>query len=295
MKKRDLTLDKKIGIYGLGLLVFLVICGSQAVLAAALTDISNTVTLNVNAGTPTQAARSTAKINQFTYYTSPAGLMQNVTVPWTEKALYGSVITAPAATPTTSTATDAEIKLTVTTKAKGDLIIKVDKMTVTTNSVIGATTGSGLVVETTWLRYAYNAAELSGTTTKTIELVRNGYAPSGAYGVDGVTPPVEVTNDITVSQATALASMCLETQLAASANGATITMLNYFTKLKMSSQIIFTAIMVDNVQNLNPQVIGVDVKTIFFNYVNPITLRADYRPIWLDLIMAGDSVGWSPS
>ncbi|MBV5267033.1 MAG: hypothetical protein JZU67_00620, partial [Burkholderiaceae bacterium] len=188
-----------------------------------------------------------------------------------------------------------EIKLTVTTKAKGDLIIKVDQMTVVTSgsAVTNPTTGSGLVVETTWLRYAYNAGAF-GTTTKTIELVKNGDKPTGDYGADGVTPTVAVTNDITVSQATALSSMCLETQLAASTTGATITMLDFFTKFKMSSQIIFTAIMVDNVQSDYPQVTGVDVKTIFFNYVDPTTVRANYRPIWLDLIMAGDSVNWSP-
>ncbi len=286
MKKRNLTMGKKNGIYGLGLLVFLVICGSQDVLA--LSDISNSVTLNVNAATQVAPALTNGKVNQFTYYTA-AGLLQNVSTGWAEKTVYGSVVTAPSTTSATvPLPAAAEVKVAVTVKApnrttiKGDLIVKVDQVTVTTNSAIGATVGSGLIVQSYWLKYAYTPGPFN-TTASAITLVANLGFPIG--------DPVQVDNSI-------LSTLCLAKDMTLTTDGTTITLLDFTTKSKMSSQIVFTAVLIDSTvladgtENPYPQVMGVDIKTIFFNYVDPTTPKTTYRPIWLDIVMAGDSLSW---
>jgi hypothetical protein len=275
VKKRNLTMDKQIGIYGLALLVFLVIFGSQDVLA--LSDITtNPVSLNVNAATQVVPATTNALINKFTYYSSPSGLLQNVSTGWAEKALYGSVVAAPSTTTATvPTPANAEVKLTVTVKApttttlRGDLIIKVDQMTVV---------GSGLVVQSFWLReYFISGTGPFGTDATIIGLTANGETPTGST--------VAVDN----SGMTTLSSLCLYTDMTLTTSGTTITLLDFTTKFKMSSHIIITAVLVDSVLDDNPQVMGVDVKTIYFNYVDPTTPKTTYRPIWLDLVMAGGS------
>jgi hypothetical protein len=64
---------------------------------------------------------------------------------------------------------------------------------------------------------------------------------------------------------------------------------------KTSAHIIFTAVLVNSATAANPQVLGVDVQSIFFNYIptsatgwyNTRSTATDaYTPIWLDLIQA---------
>jgi hypothetical protein len=51
----------------------------------------------------------------------------------------------------------------------------------------------------------------------------------------------------------------------------------------MCGHIIFTAILVDDATAATPQVMGVDVQTVFFNYINTAAVLPQI-PIWLDLI-----------
>lgn len=271
MKKRNLTMDKQIGIYGLALLVFLVICGSQDVLA--LTDIStNPVILNVNAATQVAPALTQGMVNKFTYITTPAGISQNVLTNWTEKAVFGSVV-ASGSTSSTADPVEAALKVTVTVKAPttttliGDLIVKVDMMTYTTNSALapGATTTSaGLYVQSYWLKkYTINGLTFTG-------LAANGDTPDGGS---------QVLND-------SLPSLCLYTDMALTTAGTTITLLDFPVKLYQLSHIIFTAVLVDDASLSTAQVMGVDVKTIYLNSVDPGVGYADYKPIWLYLVKA---------
>jgi hypothetical protein len=215
----------KKGIYGFGLLIFLVFCCSQEVLA--------NVTLNVN-------AKSNTLANKIVY--DAAGKPVTVTLPWKEKAVYGS---------------DGEVTVTVNNKLKGDLIIKVD--------IISSSAGA-MSVSSSWLKYGSTSGPF-GTPTKVIEIVTNGGKATGST---------------VVVDKTALATLCLENQLAANT---TITLFDFFTKFSSPSQIIFTAILLDNVGNPAPQVMGVDVQTVFFNYVDP-TATPTPTPIWLELIQS---------
>lgn len=291
MKKRNLTMNKQIGIYGLALLVFMVICGSQDVLAvSAAADItSNLVSLNVNPVT-----QATAKVNQFTYITSSSGILQNVYTNWTEKAVFGSVVASTATGILPAAPVDSEVKITVTVKAPistvttGDLIVKCDMVMVTTNSALGvdvaATSGSGLIVQSSWMKYAYYPGPFS-TTSSAISLVPNGMVPLN----DPAGLPVDKKD---------LTSLCLLRYTSSNPltlAGTTLTLLDFTTKFRMSAQITITAVLVDSVDNPYPQVMGVDVKTIFFNYVSATgAAKATYNPIWLDLIMAGDSFDYGP-
>jgi hypothetical protein len=53
----------------------------------------------------------------------------------------------------------------------------------------------------------------------------------------------------------------------------------------MPAHIIFTAILVDDVTAATPQVMGVDVQTVFFNYIDLAAVPAQ-TPIWLKLIQS---------
>jgi hypothetical protein len=281
MKKRNLTMDKQIGIYGLALLVFMVICGSQDVLA--LSDVTtNTISLNVNAATQVAPALTKGKVNQFTYVTSSSGILQNVYTNWAEKAVFGSVVAAPAtATAVADVPVDAEVKLTVTIKSpattitSGDLIIKVDQMIVSTG-----TTGSAFNVHSSWMKYAYSQGPFS-TTSSAISLFVDGDTVTGAG-------TMVTKSDITTLPLVRYGSLQSAGVLPQSAT--TLTLLDFSTKMNLPAQIIITAILVDSVDSALPQVMGVDVKTIFFNYVDPaVAARSSYAPIWLSLIQAGGS------
>jgi hypothetical protein len=216
----------KKGIIGFGLLVFLVICCSQEVLA--------NVKLNVNAKNSTLA-------NKIVY--DAAGKPVTVTLPWKEKAVYGG---------------DGEVVISVNNTLKGDLIIKVD--------ILSALSG-GMDVSSFWLKYGSITGPF-GTPTKVIEIVADTKSPTNGTAIDK----------------TMLSTLCLETKLTANT---TITLLDFFTKYSAPSHIIFTAILVDDATAVSPQVLGVDVQTIFFNYIDPAVTPTP-TPIWLDLIQSAN-------
>ena len=216
----------KKGIYGCGLIIFLVICCGQEVFA--------NVKLNVNAKSSTLANKIVYDVVKNTVVTPVT-----VTLPWKEKAVYGG---------------DGEVAITVNNTLKGDLIIKVD--------ILSASAGN-MSVSSAWLKY--------GTTgpfgAKAIEIVADGVKPSGSA--------------VAVNK-TDLSTLCLVNQLTANT---TISLLNFITSLSSPAHIIFTAILLDNVENPLPQVMGVDVQTIFFNYIDP-TITPTPTPIWLDLVQS---------
>lgn len=211
-------------IYGFGLLVFLVICCNQEVLAEVLSN----VTLNVNAK---------ALVNKISYK-DPKGNDIPVILLWKEKAVYGGY---------------GEVAITVNNTLQGDLIIKVDY--VEASGRVG-----NMSVISGWLKYDH-----TGGFAQSVEVVMNGRMATGG------TAPYDVVSK------TNLSSLCLVKQLPAKT---TLTLLNYFTQIRYSAHIIFTAILVDDATAASPQVMGVDVQTVFFNdRTTPTTI-----PIWLDLI-----------
>ena len=69
----------------------------------------------------------------------------------------------------------------------------------------------------------------------------------------------------------------------------TITLFHFIDSLYSPAHIIITAVMLDNVLSPHPQVIGVDIQSIFFNAIDTtdITTSGEWwsvTPIWLTLI-----------
>ncbi|MBI5590509.1 MAG: hypothetical protein HY881_08515 [Deltaproteobacteria bacterium] len=217
----------KKGIYGFGLLIFLVFCCSQEILA--------NITLNVN-------AKSNTSANKIVY--DAAGKPVTVTLPWKEKAVYGS---------------DGEVSISVKNVLKGDLIIKAD--------IFSASSSTGhMSSSSAWLKYGSVPGPFN-TMTKVVELVAD---------------TKNASNSTEIINKTVLATLCLEKQLTANT---TITLFDFFTKLSSPAHIILTAILVDDATATSPQIMGVDVQTIFFNYIDP-TVTPTPTPIWLKLIQS---------
>lgn len=151
---------------------------------------------------------------------------------------------------------DGEVTITVNNKLKGDLIIKIDIL----SSVAGA-----MVVSGAWLKYGLTTGPFN-TPSKVIEIIADGGTPTGGTPIDK----------------TDLTTLCLEKTLAANT---TITLLNFFTKFSSPSHIIFTAVLLDDAAAVSPQVIGLDVQTVFFNYVDTAITPVP-APIWLNLVQS---------
>jgi len=272
MKKRDLTLERKIGICVLGLFVFLAISCSQDVLAA---DIANNVVLSVKASTTVAAAGDVNRIfyqpynpTTFAITTGASIVPLAVATGWTEKAVYNGA--------------SPDIKITVLNKVAGDLIIKADFLTATTPGAIGdptASSGGALTVSSRWLKFD-NIGEFNNNPIVT--MVSNG-------------APTEITSGgpytITIDPTT-LKTLVLNDRAVLPAN-TTQTLYSFTSGFKASTHVIFTAVLVNSATAEYPQVLGVDVQSIFFNYI-PQTGTWYYTkgvsdantPIWLDLITA---------
>ena len=116
-----------------------------------------------------------------------------------------------------------------------------------------------------------------GSTTKIVEIIADKGTPTGGTPIDK----------------TDLTTLCLEKQLAANT---TINLFDFFTKFNSPSHIILTAILLDNADPtvtpaVGPQVIGVDVQTIFFDYIDTtvVTPGSEWyntTAMWLKLIQA---------
>jgi hypothetical protein len=291
MKKRDITLERKIGICVLGLLVFLAISCSQDVLAITTQDLlgmpdaaatpTNNVQLSVNAS-------NSADANKIYYsVTTPSAtvLATPVTLGWTEKAVFSGE--------------NPDIKITVKSLLPGDLIIKADFLMATTPGAVfythttpgaaevlnvGTTSGGAFSVASYWLKYD-NAGEFGDNPV--VKMLGSGHVSETTSG--GAINRVIVEPGL-------LSSLVLKTFPATTPTaGTTIVLYGLTSGFKSSAHIIFTAVLVNNASATNPQVLGVDVQSIFFNYI-PMpsttwnqTRGADVNtPIWLDLIQAWD-------
>jgi len=222
----------KKGIYVFGLLVFLVIYCNQDVLAAT----------QVNGVTLTISPTTSATANKIYYQGSTS--KQTVTLPWKEKAVYSAT---------------EECKITVSTKVKGDLIVKVD--------FVSATTGGALSVSSSWLKYKTPTSYDPGII---------GFFAHTGVPASGV--PVDKRS---------LKTLCLETDLTAKTITLFTQSLNSYYSL---TYYIFTAILVDDADAPHPQVLGVDIQSVFFNYIDTNTTTNPYwydeTPIWLTFIQA---------
>lgn len=275
MKKRDLTLERRVGICVLGLLVFLAISCSQDVLALTV----NNLQLNVNAGT---TDTTTNKI----YYSAatPTAVSLEVPLVWAEKAVY--------------TGDNADVKITVKNMAAGDLIVKVDMLVATTPGAVfntrttpGAiaasnTSGGGFSVLSYWLKYD-NAGEFGDNPI--IKMVANGGATTST-----TTGGIDVIDYVNAASLPTLVLKRLSTPTSTTA-GTTTTLYSFNTGFKSPTHVIFTAILVSNASAGDPQVLGVDIRSMFFNYISQTPATWDHTraadvntPIWLDLIQAWD-------
>lgn len=258
MKKRDLTLERKIGICVLGLFVFLAISCSQDVLA-----VDSNVTLKVNAA----ASSDANKIYYATAAASPTAV--TVTLPWLEKAVYSGE--------------SPDVKVTVKTlNVTGDLIIKADFLTATTPGAIGNTSGGALTVKSYWLKYKTATNLISGGI---------GFVQTGDLTTTVATTSGGLTVGTSIVNGFSLPSLVLKKSLSPT----TLTLILANVGFKLPVHVIFTAVLLNDATAHNPQVLGVDVQSVFFNYIDRITDSQtwpntgdsdDYRPIWLDLIQA---------
>jgi hypothetical protein len=276
MKKSSHTMERNIGIYVFGLLVFLVISCSQDVLAlttqdlledpsfATTTQTKNGVTLSVMGAS---AATTNKGLFNKLFYNSTnataAGAGANVPLVWTEKiVLNGSANTA-----------NPEAKITATTQVAGNLIVKIDMFTATTGAAITDHTTSGAInmsMKSYWLKSETGAGPFSSTA---IVMAEHGET------VDGV-----VINRSTLS------SLVLTNVTATTAT--TFTLFDFFTKSRMATHVIITAVLVDDSGSVSPKVLGVDIQTLYFN-TEIITGGVPARPIWLDLVTATGSYNGS--
>jgi len=276
MKKSSHTMERNIGIYVFGLLVFLAISCSQDVLAITTQDLLETpsyataqlvngVTLNVKAANSTT---NTPLYNKIFFAANVASnLATNVPLVWNEKAVFNGSNTA-----------DAEARITITTKVAGDLIVKVD--------MISATTTGGITVTSQWLKYKSGQGPFE---TRSIMFADN---------LDSI--EASAHNPLTTLNKGTLSTLTLADSVPADS---IIPLFDFFTKCRASMHVIITAVLVNDVSVTNPQVLGVDVQSIFFNYIDttvsgwaltvPRTTSTAstpaVTPIWLDLIQAGGS------
>jgi len=275
MKKRDLTLERKIGICVLGLLVFLAISCSQDVLAV------NNIQLNVNAA-------SSADANKIYYsVTTPSAtaLTTPVTLGWAEKAVYGGE--------------NPDVKITVKSLLPGDLIIKADFLMATTPGAVfnthttpgavsvanvGTTSGGAFSVASYWLKFD-NAGEFGDNPV--VKMLASGDVATTTSG-GGIS---EVIVEPGKLESLVLKRFPATTPTA----GTTITLYGLTSGFKSPTHVIFTAVLVKDATVTNPQVMGVDIQSVFFNYIPmPSTTWNQTRdsdintPIWLNLIQAWD-------
>lgn len=192
------------------------------------------VKLNVNA--------ANTALNKITYTVSEK--TTTFTLPWKEKALYG---------PSSSTNTTIAPKITVTTSLDGDLIVKMDLIDVTGNTLNGASF---------WLKYGTIVDPVLGNENKIVQVVADGDQPAVGTG--------ETVNK------TDIKTLCLAKKLA---KNSTLTLFDFTADgsvLKIDGPVIFTAILIDDVNATSPQVIGVDVQSVYFNSNWKAFIQSDF-------------------
>jgi len=272
MKKSSHTMERNIGIYVFGLLVFLVISCSQDVLALTTQELledpsfgvspqtKNGVTLSV-LGAST-ATTNKGLFNKLFLSTNEAAFSgANVPLVWTEKiVLNGSANTA-----------DPEAKITATTQLAGNLIVKIDMFTASTSP-----TGINMSVKSYWLKSISGAGIFDSTAIKMVE-------DGEGYGPDGADPKIDRA---------VLSSLVLRTVTATTAT--TITLFDFFTKSRMATHIIITALLIDSsTADTSPKILGVDTQSLYFN--TEVAAPSSTQQIWLDLIKASGSTYVAPS
>jgi len=242
--------------------------------------VDSNVTLKVNAASSTDA-------NKIYYTTTSSPTAVTVALPWLEKAVYSGDPT--------------DVKVTVKTlNVTGDLIIKADFLIATTPGALSlatpggiaqsavSTSGGALTVRSYWLKYSDGGVF---TSNPEISFVEQGDASITVTTSGGIGTPENVSPGL-------LPTLVLKKSLAPT----TMTLFAAFTGFKAPVHVIFTAVLVNNAAAHNPQVLGVDVQSIFFNYIDrtgtqlntwPNTGDLDAaRPVWLDLIQAWSR--WTP-
>jgi len=186
------------------------------------------------------------KITNRMYYSNTAGVEVPVNLGWTEKFLLGE---------TGEIAITATITALPTDPKSGDLIIKVDQVTAD---------GTSMDVVSGWLKYDYRKNELTGSVGVFVENDKI---------ID------KDTNEVTIVKST-LATLCLLKEVSPT----TTYLFNYYSSLNISGHLILTAVLVDDATATSPQVLGVDVQTIYFNY--PGSTTKQNHKFWLDIIQS---------
>jgi hypothetical protein len=149
-----------------------------------------------------------------------------------------------------------EVGISVKNAVQGDIVIKVD--------ILYHSQGTAKV-DSYWLKKGSTPGPVSPIEVQTVELVADGGTPSGA------TDPIDKSD---------LPTLVLEKGVKANT---TIPLLNFSTNFNYPGMIIFTAMLIDSVENDDPQVMGVDIQTILFNGTDD-GHGGTAAPIWLKLL-----------
>jgi len=173
---------------------------------------------------------------------------KTVTLPWKEKVVYNG----------------GEVGVSVKNAVQGDIVIKVD--------ILSYTDDGAARVNSYWLKYGSSVGPVTPIEVETVELVANGEKPSGAGDSD---PAVDKNTLTTLALARGVTA------------NTTIPLLSFYTNFNYPGQIIFTAMLIDDVTAANPQVMGVDIQTILFNGTDDGS-GGTAAPIWLKLIQRGN-------
>lgn len=198
----------KKGIILFAMVVFLVFSCSQAVLA--------NITLNVN-------AKSASTANKLYYMTGDSlTTLKTLSLPWKEKAVYGIM---------------GESMVTVTTKAKGYIIAKIDIIPTTQGAITAPTS------------YIFQYTTNNFNKYMSLKLVDN--AVLGDW--------TKITNYTIDATATEYPT------------NTTVTLLDFTDDWKFTGYFVITVLLIDDVNDTTPQVIGVDSQTLYFNNIGETT------------------------
>lgn len=153
-----------------------------------------------------------------------------------------------------------EVGVSVKSAVKGDIVIKVDLM-----DCSGST--STISVSTYWLKYGTISGPFG--PVQSVELVQN---------------TKKATGDTVAVNKSDLSTLYLSKAVPANT---TINLFDFVTDYNWPGQIIFTALLIDDVTASSPQVLGVDIQTILFNGTDDGS-GGTADPIWLKLIKSGN-------
>ncbi len=144
---------------------------------------------------------------------------------------------------------DGQVTATVKTAVQGDLIVKMDFIDYTTKNIA-----------TYYFKKITESLPLGGVVTY-ITLLQEG----------------DMDDEENIIDPNNIKTLYLAKKQPANT---TLTLFDFQTNINMPGQVIITAMLFDDIESDKPQIIGVDIQTVLFNYQS----STNPTQIWLDLL-----------